>query len=61
METPRIIQTKNGWLALGNGWAVEASTEEDVMRKFKDAEIRHHLVESRPHWYYETKMNIANA
>ena len=47
MEQPRIEQIKNGWAALGNGWAVFGTTKEEALAKFREAEERHKLIAAR--------------
>ena len=48
MNTPKLIKTKNGWVALGKGWGVEADTEENAICRFEEAEARHKEIERRP-------------
>ncbi len=56
MNTPKLIKTKNGWLALGNGWGVEAQTQAEAIKKFEQAESQHQEIEKRP-LYFEAKAN----
>ncbi len=39
---------KNGWAALGTGWAVHGETEEEAVRLFHEAIERHKEIDARP-------------
>jgi hypothetical protein len=41
MESPILRPIKNGWAALGRGWAVHAATEEEARRLFEEAARKH--------------------
>jgi hypothetical protein len=43
----RLMQVKNGWAALGDGWAVFAPTEEEAVRRFTEAEHKHREIDER--------------
>lgn len=47
MEQPRIERIKNGWAAIGNGWAVHGATQEEALEKFRQAEQRHRKIDER--------------
>ncbi len=44
---PKIKQIKNGWAALGDGWAVFGRDPDDARAKFADAERQHAVIRSR--------------
>lgn len=48
MEQPRLMKIKNGWAAIGDGWAVHAPTKEAALVKYKEAERHHAEIEARP-------------
>lgn len=39
---------KNGWAALGTGWAVHGKTEEEAVRLYYEAVERHREIDARP-------------
>lgn len=45
---PKLQQIKNGWAAIGQGWAVHAPTQEEALRKFEEAERKHQEIAARP-------------
>jgi hypothetical protein len=47
MEYPVLKPIKTGWMALGDGWAVDASTKEEAIVLFREAERRHQEIMSR--------------
>ncbi len=51
MEQPRLMKIKNGWAAVGDGWAVHGVTERDALEKFEQAERRHAEIHKRPLYY----------
>jgi hypothetical protein len=53
MENPRLIKTKSGWMALGKGWAVEATTEAEVLDLYNEAAKKHKEIDNRPNYWYE--------
>jgi hypothetical protein len=48
MTEPMLKETNRGWLALGAGWAVEAPSREEVLKRFREAEERHREIDARP-------------
>ena len=46
-ETPRIEPIKDGWAALGNGWAVHGRTQEEALERFEQAQKRHEEIDRR--------------
>ncbi len=49
MATELALQPiKNGWSAVGNGWAVHGSSPDEARRKFDEALKRHAMIEGRP-------------
>ncbi len=47
-KEPVLAPIKNGWAALGKGWAVHARTPEEAIEKFREAEQRHSEIDARP-------------
>ena len=47
MRQPRLEQIKNGWAALGEGWAVHGSTQEEALELFRQAQRWHTDIEQR--------------
>ncbi|QIN77836.1 hypothetical protein GBA65_04095 [Rubrobacter marinus] len=43
-----IRRVKNGWAALGRGWAVHGDTAEEAERKYREAVRKHAEMEARP-------------
>lgn len=39
---------KNGWAAVGTGWAVHGETEEEAVRLYHEAIERHKEIDARP-------------
>ncbi|HUY07983.1 MAG TPA: hypothetical protein VMW80_00820 [Candidatus Dormibacteraeota bacterium] len=50
METtiPAIRRIRNGWLALGDGWAVRADTEAEAIHAYESRTRWHAEVDARP-------------
>ena len=48
MEEPRMEPIKNGWAALGKGWAVHGRTQEEALERFKQAQERHWEIDHKP-------------
>lgn len=44
---PQITQIKNGWAAVGDGWAVFGRSPEEARVRFADAERQHAIIRSR--------------
>lgn len=55
MGEPSLLQTKSGWLARGDGWAIHAPTREEAIRKYEEAERRHKEIDARPYFYERIK------
>ena len=55
MNKPTLVPIKNGWAARTDGWAVHASTKEEALRLFQEAERRHEEMEARPPFYERPK------
>jgi len=54
MQEPRLVEIKDGWAALGDGWAVFGKTPDDARERYvaadeKHAELRARAVESLDH------------
>ena len=45
---PALQPIKNGWSAVGNGWAVHGASPDEARRKFDEALKRHAMIEGRP-------------
>lgn len=39
---------KNGWAAVGTGWAVHGETEDEAVRLYHEAIERHKEIDARP-------------
>jgi hypothetical protein len=48
MTTPTLLKIKTGWLAKGDGWAVEGPTREDAQKAYETARLRHEEIDARP-------------
>jgi hypothetical protein len=48
MTEPTVLKIKSGWLAKGNGWAVEGPTKADALRAYEAAQRRHKEIDARP-------------
>ena len=57
---PTVKPIKNGWAAYGDGWAVHASTSEEVVQRFKEAECRHQEIDKLPFWYERLRIEQAD-
>jgi hypothetical protein len=44
MHTERV---REGWAAIGDGWAVFAPTEEEAKARFAEAERKHEEIDAR--------------
>ena len=44
---PRMVEIRKGWAAVADYWAVFGDTEEDAMRKFREAEQKHEEIAKR--------------
>ena len=47
MREPRLVEVKDGWAALGDGWAVFGPTPADARRLFGAAEDKHAELRAR--------------
>lgn len=45
---PKLTEVRGGWAAVGQGWAVFASTRDDAVREYVEAEQRHREIAARP-------------
>jgi len=45
---PILSEIKNGWAALGDGWAVHGRTKDEALQKYYEAEVKHREIEQRP-------------
>jgi len=50
-KEPVLAPIKNGWAALGDGWAVHGRTQEEALENYHKAEERHREIDARPLWY----------
>lgn len=48
MTEPRMMKTRAGWLAVGDGWAVPGPTRDEALQRYRDAERRHDEIDARP-------------
>lgn len=44
----RLEQIHGGWAAVGDGWAVFGSSEEEATLRFEEAERKHREIDARP-------------
>lgn len=51
MNDPMLLQIKRGWLARGEGWAVDGPTKEEAVKRYREAERRHREIDARPFLY----------
>jgi hypothetical protein len=42
-----IKRVKNGWAALGDGWAVHGKTEEEAIKHYHEAVAKHREIRAR--------------
>ena len=48
MATEPVLQPiKNGWSAVGNGWAVHGASPDEARRKFDERLKRHEMIKER--------------
>ncbi len=47
VKEPKLAPIKNGWAALGDGWAVHGHTPEEAIQKFHEAEQLHREIDAR--------------
>ncbi len=53
---PVLAPIKNGWAALGDGWAVHGRTQEEALENYHKAEERHREIDARPLWYERSEL-----
>jgi hypothetical protein len=44
----KLVQVRVGWAAVGDGWAVFGSSEEEATLRFEEAERKHQEINARP-------------
>jgi hypothetical protein len=44
----RLVAIQGGWAAVGDGWAVFGSSEEEATLRFEEAERKHQEISARP-------------
>lgn len=44
---PRLVPVKQGWAAVGDGWAVVGATRDEARKRFNAAEERHAELRAR--------------
>lgn len=47
-KQPVMLPIKDGWAAIGDGWAVHGVSQEEARRRFEDALQRNRTIEARP-------------
>jgi hypothetical protein len=52
---PILSEIKNGWAALGHGWAVHGRTKEEALQKYYEAEAKHREIDQRPFWFERSR------
>ena len=48
MQEPRLVEIKDGWAALGEGWAVFGATPDDALERYVAADEKHAELRARP-------------
>ncbi len=59
-KEPVLVPIKNGWAALGDGWAVHGHTREEALENFRKAEEKHREIDARPVWYERSEVQSAH-
>jgi hypothetical protein len=59
-KEPVLAPIKNGWAALGDGWAVHGHTREEALENYRRAEERHREIDARPFWYEQAEAQSAH-
>jgi hypothetical protein len=54
----RLEQIHGGWAAVGDGWAVFGSSEEEATLRFEEAERKHREIDARPIEEEETEHQV---
>lgn len=47
MQEPRLVEIKDGWAALGEGWAVFGETPDDARKRYVAADEKHAELRAR--------------
>ncbi len=47
MQEPQLVEIKDGWAALGEGWAVFGKTPEDALERYLAADEKHAEIRAR--------------
>lgn len=47
MQEPQLVEIKDGWAALGEGWAVFGKTREDALERYVSADEKHAELRAR--------------
>ena len=47
MQEPRLVEIKDGWAALGDGWAVFGKTPDDARERYVAADEKHAELRAR--------------
>lgn len=48
MESPRILEIRGGWMAVGVGCGVAGPTREEALARYREARARHTVILTRP-------------
>lgn len=54
-HVPQLLEIKGGWLAMGEGWAVQATSKDEAVKKFHERKLFYKEIMKRPPIY---KTNI---
>jgi hypothetical protein len=46
-NTPHLTPIKNGWAAVGHGWAVFAPSRDEALNRYEQAERKHDEIRER--------------
>lgn len=47
MTEPELVEIKGGWLARGEGWAVQAPTPAEARQRYEEAVRQHEEIDRR--------------
>lgn len=47
MQDPKLVEIKDGWAALGDGWAVFGATPDDARQRYVAADEKHAELRAR--------------
>jgi hypothetical protein len=53
MPEPEIYEVKTGWAARRDGWAVQASTQEEALRLLQEAEAERKVILEQPMFFQQ--------